>query len=252
MTKLRILAVEDNPLHASKLEMLLDELGYFLIEIVNNADEAIRLFRATKPDLVLMDIDLGDGGDGISIANRINAINPVPIIFITSFSDQKTFNRAKSTEPYAYMIKPIEKASLQASIELAVLRFSKDYFKDTVEGDFFTGWSQKKLAQESFFVKTADGLAKVRYNDVLWINISTEKYCEIVTTSKTFRVRASLKQLEGKLSPYQFVRTFRSHIVNIHKIDAIRESDMTIIIGKEAIPLGQSYKQLLFQRLNVI
>lgn len=252
MAQLRILAIEDNPLHAGKLEMLLDELGYFLIEVVNNASEAIRMFRATKPDVVLMDVDLGGEKDGIDIAQQINEINPVPIIFITSFTDKTTFDRAKSTEPYAYMIKPVEKASLQASIELAVLRFAKDYFKETVEGDFFTGWSQNMLAKESFFIKTGNGLEKIRYAEVLWIHVAVDRYCDIVTGSKVFTIRASLKQLEDKLSPYQFVRTHRTHIVNIQKIDAISEQDMTVTIGEQIIPLGQAYKQVLMQKLNII
>ena len=133
-----------------------------------------------------------------------------------------------------------------------MLRFAKDYFKETVEGDFFTGWSQNMLAKESFFIKTGNGLEKIRYADVLWIHVASDRYCDIVTTEKNYNIRASLKQLEEKLSPYQFVRTHRTHIINIQKIDAINEQDMTIHIGKEIVPLGQSYKQILIQKLNII
>lgn len=252
MAKIRILAIEDDPIHAARAEMLLDELGYQLIEVASSPEEALRLFKATKPDLVLMDIDLSSDQDGIQVAEKMNGINPVPIIFTTSFTDTATFERAKSTEPYAYMIKPLEKERLKASIELAVFRFAKDYFRETIENDHFTGWSQNMMAKEAFFVKTSEALEKVRYADVLWVGVSSDRYCDIVTTSRSFILRASLKQLEGKLSPYQFVRAHRAYIVNMMKIEHINEQDMTLKVGTESIPLGNAYKQMILERLNIL
>lgn len=250
MGKLRILAIEDNQLHASRLEFILEELGYELISIASSADEALRLFKATVPDLVLMDIDLSDKQDGIEVAERIKSINPVPIIFLTAFTDQKTFDRAKATEPYAYMIKPVEKSALQASIELAVFRFAKDYFKEAIEETAFTGWRQNMLAKDCFFVKTVNCLEKVRYSDVLWITVTSDRYCEIVTEQQSFTLRASLKGMVEKL-PDQFIRVHRTHIVNINKVDGINEQDLTARIAGHFIPLSQASKQIIIQKLNV-
>ncbi len=251
MPKLRILAVEDQPIHASKLEMVLDELGYQLLEIADNATEALRLFKATKPDLVLMDIGLKDDDDGVLLAEKFNNIHPVPIIFTTSFTDKETFERAKATEPYAYMIKPIEKAALQASVELAVFRFAKDYLKGVMEETNFTYTAQGVLSRDCFFVKSGSSLDKIRYNDVLWIAVSSDRYCEVVTNEKSYSIRASLKSLEEKLPAHQFVRSYRTHIVNIFKVDSINEQEMTLTIGMHRIPLGQSSKQVILDRLNI-
>lgn len=252
MAQIRILAIEDDPIHAARMEMLLDELGYFLIEIASTPDEALRLFSATKPDLVLMDIDLSSDRDGIEVAEKMNMINPVPIIFTTSFTDRETIDRAKSSDPYAYMIKPIEQGALQASIELAVFRFAKDYYRDTIESDHFSGWSQNLMAKDSFFVKTSNCLEKIRYADVLWVGVSSDRYCDIVTESRSFTIRTSLKSLEGKLSPYQFVRVHRAYIVNLLKVDSINEQDMSLGIRDKSVPLGSAYKQLIMKQLNII
>ena len=252
MGKLRILVIEDDLMHASKAEMLLDELDYALAGIAKNIDEAIRLFVSTKPDVVLMDIDLSDEKDGIELADKFNKINPVPIIFTTSFTDQETFERAKQTEPYAYLIKPLEKNSLQRSIELAVYNFARNFMREEIEADYFTGWSQNMMAQDSFFVKTSDCLEKVRYADVLWVEVSADRYCEIKTATKSFSIRASLKNLEQKLSPYQFVRTHRAYIVNIMKVDNINDREMTVGIGEHEVPMGNAYKQIIMDKLNIL
>lgn len=251
MGKIRILAIEDNQLHASRIEFILDELGYELISIAKNANEALRVFRATIPDLVLMDIDLSDNRDGIEVAESINKINPVPIIFTTAFTDKETFDRAKTTEPYAYMIKPVEKSALQASIELAVFRFSKDYIKETMEESGFSGWTDNMLATDCFFVKTVSCLEKVKYENVLWISVASDRYCEIITADKSYKIRASLKNLIEKLPP-QFLRIHRTHIANIEKVDRINEQEMTLTIADHTIPMAQASKQMIIQKFTVL
>lgn len=252
MGKLKVLVVEDDPIHAAKAEMLLDELGYELLRIVDTAEEAVPVFLATKPDLILMDIQLSGVKDGIEVANKINQLNPIPIIFTTSFTDKETFERAKETNPYAYMIKPLKKEALQRNIELAVFNFAKSYLQDEIETDYFTGWSQNMMVQDSFFVKTSNCLEKVKHADVLWIEVTSNRYCEIKTESRSFTLRTTLKSLEGKLSPQQFVRVHRAYIVNIHKIESIHDRDMMLGIGENHIPMGTVYKQLVLERLNVL
>ena len=245
MSQIRILAVEDNPIHAAKLEMLLDELGYFLIDTVNNTTDAVSKFEAVSPDIMLMDIDLKQDEDGIGIAKKITSINPVPIIFTTSFTDLTTIDRAKATHPFGYLIKPLEKAALQAAIELAVFRFAHtEVHQPEVQS---SGWTQHAIAMDSFFVKT-NCLEKVLYDDILWVGVSSDRYCEIVTESKTFTIRTSLLSLGEKLPPHQFVRIHRTYIVNIQKVIHINEQDMLIGIADQELSMGSAYKEDIMSR----
>ncbi len=250
MAKLRILVAEDNLVHASKMEMILDELGYDLIGIFNNEAEVMRMFNATLPDLVILDIDLKDSDDGVSIASKINNIRPTPIIFATSFVDKETISRALQTDPYAYLIKPIEKPSLQAAIELAVFKLGK---KDQ-EGSAgkFSGWSEDLVLNESFFIKSGSKLVKVAWADIRWIEVSQDRYCEIVSEKRSFQIRSSMNQLEEKLNPAVFVRIHRSHIVNIEKVDGVDDVDMVVEVGEKSLPLGGAYKNNLMNRLRLL
>ena len=101
-------------------------------------------------------------------------------------------------------------------------------------------------------MKTSNCLEKVRHADVLWIEVTSNHYCEIKTESRSFNLRTTLKNLEQKLSPQQFMRVHRAYIVNINKVDSIYDRDMLLGIGGEHIPMGAVYKPLVMERLNVL
>ena len=73
MSLIKILAVEDDPIYAESLELIVEELGYELVGIVDNAVAALQLVDETLPDLILMDIEINDSINGIELAARINS-----------------------------------------------------------------------------------------------------------------------------------------------------------------------------------
>jgi DNA-binding LytR/AlgR family response regulator len=249
MPPIKILVAEDNPSHASKMEMLLDELEYNLVGIYPTEQEVLRLFRATKPDLVILDIELAGGGDGVAIADKINDIKPTPIIFATSFEDKETITRALKTDPYAYIVKPIERPSLQAAIELALFKFSN---REQQVDDKYQGWSEDLILNDSFFIKSGSKLSKVPHGDILWIEVGQDRYCDIITEKRRYSVRTSMNHLEEKLDRATFVRIHRAHIVNIHKVDGIDDIDMMVEVGEMSLPLGGSYKNDLMNRFRLL
>ena len=123
---LRILAVEDNPLLARALRPIVQELGYELLPVAADADEAIRFFDQHTPDLVLLDVRLRGGIDGIEVGHMLNAKRPVPLIFVTSFQDRETFERAKAAGAFAFLTKPYDALVLERAIELAVQHFARE------------------------------------------------------------------------------------------------------------------------------
>lgn len=117
-----ILVVEDEKIIAKGLEKRLRGLGYTVAGLMGNGEEALAKVQALMPDLILMDINLGDGIDGIETARRIHQLCEVPVIFLTAFSDDDTLQRAKLTEPHGYVLKPYEDKDLQTAIEIGLYR----------------------------------------------------------------------------------------------------------------------------------
>lgn len=121
-----ILLVEDEYILALDLERQLTELGYKVIGFVASGEEAIALAHAHKPDLILMDIKIKGAIDGIETARQIQEQDAIPVIYITAYSDRLILERAKITEPFGYLVKPVNRRELAANIEMALYRHAME------------------------------------------------------------------------------------------------------------------------------
>ena len=117
---LKIMLVEDDPTAAEFLSKSLVILGYNVVAVFENAQDAISGVVAVQPDLILMDVTLGGDLDGISAAEQINDCLDVPIIFLTGCNDDATFDRAKHTHAFGYVSKPIDISHLNHCVEFAL------------------------------------------------------------------------------------------------------------------------------------
>ena len=122
MSKIRILVVEDESLVARDIQNMLRSLGYEVTGIVASGEQAIQKASASAPDLVLMDIVLKGEIDGITAAETLWEDYGIPVIFLTAYADDTTFERAKLTKPFGYLLKPFEERELQTTIEMALYK----------------------------------------------------------------------------------------------------------------------------------
>ena len=124
--KKKILIVEDELLVAEDISFRLTSLGYQITDKVISGEDALTSLKTSRPDLILMDIVLKGGIDGIQTHEIINKDFNIPLVYLTSFSDEKTFSRAKLTQPFGYIIKPFEERELQTVIEVALYKHSME------------------------------------------------------------------------------------------------------------------------------
>lgn len=118
--KTRVLIVEDEAPMALSLEEGLAELGYAIAGTAAFGEEAVSLCDEYTPDVILMDIKLRKGIDGIEAARIINSRHDIPVIFTTAYSDESDLQRAKGTSPYGYVLKPFNFREIRIAIDLAV------------------------------------------------------------------------------------------------------------------------------------
>jgi|WetSurSiteA1Bulk_404760.scaffolds.fasta_scaffold00611_3 signal transduction histidine kinase len=118
--KIKILVVEDELLVAEDISMRLRTIGYDITGTAPTGEEALKICEKNLPDVILMDIMLGEGMDGIETQKIIKEKFNVPVIYLTSYSDPVTVSRAKTTEPYGYIIKPFDERELHTTIEMAL------------------------------------------------------------------------------------------------------------------------------------
>ncbi len=117
-----ILIVEDERIVAADLQEVLNGLGYDAYAIAASGAEALAIARKKRPDIVLMDVRIDGDVDGIEVATQLRREFDTAVIFVTALGDTVTAQRAKSADPYAYLIKPVTVPALRTSIELTVRR----------------------------------------------------------------------------------------------------------------------------------
>lgn len=122
----KILVVEDELLIAEDISYRLKSLGYIVTDTVISGMDALKSIETNSPDLILMDIILSGNLDGIQTHELIKQKHNIPLVYLTSFSDEKTFSRAKLTQPFGYIIKPFEERELHTVIEMALYKHQMD------------------------------------------------------------------------------------------------------------------------------
>ncbi len=143
-----ILVVEDEAIVAEDIRNNLQMAGYTVPPAASSGEDAIKKAGEINPDIILMDIVIKGSMDGIETAKRIRSLVNVPVVYLTAYSDEKTLERAKLTEPFGYIIKPFNKRELNIAIEMAIfkhkieeeLKKSKKFFEGILDSIVFGVW----------------------------------------------------------------------------------------------------------------
>ena len=263
---IRLLIAENQPLAARLLEVLVRGLGYEPVGPVATADEAADLFRESLApiDVALLDIGLDGDRDGIELAHELQAVRPLPIIFLTSLADEATFGRAKLARPAAFLLKPYDASALQHALELALLNFAAGQAAplppslaapteaaDGASNDLVLRWDHEVLLRDCLFLREGGRLVKVCLADVHYIEAS-DKYSTLVTATGRFLARMPLRELALELPAHHFVQVQRGYLVNAAYIESCDEGYTSLTVAGTSLPLGRTYRDNLLRRLRVV
>lgn len=122
---LRVMIIEDETLVGKQIGYIVEQLGHQVVGQAANPGEAVALYREQRPDLVLVDIKLGERGDGINLAADLMKERRCPMVIMTAYKDSELIRRASAAGVYGYLCKPVEAKPLEAAIEVAMGRFAE-------------------------------------------------------------------------------------------------------------------------------
>jgi PAS domain S-box-containing protein len=122
----KILIVEDEAITAMDIKRTLEMLGFKVVSTASRGKDAIKKAGTLKPDLILMDIIIKGEIDGIETAAIIKEQFDIPVVYLTAHSDDRTFERAKLTEPYGFITKPVNHEGLKGAIETSLYKHDLD------------------------------------------------------------------------------------------------------------------------------
>jgi DNA-binding NarL/FixJ family response regulator len=179
MDQVRVLIVEDEPVIAENISLYLSNNDYVISGIAYDNEEARRQLTHNTPDVVLMDINLGSNEDGIDLAKFINGHYNIPLLFLTSYADRDTINRAKEVEPSAYILKPFSERALLSSFEIAISNFARRHTGQIPKLSFtkINKHLATPLSEREFEVlqRIYEGKANQQISDEIFISVNTVK-----------------------------------------------------------------------------
>jgi DNA-binding LytR/AlgR family response regulator len=245
MEKIQVLIVEDELIIAEDMKEMLRELQYHVIGIASDFEEAGKILSSCVPDIALLDIHLQGNEDGITLALAIRERFDIPVVFISSYSDRKTVERAKQARPEGYIVKPFTKEDLFTSIEIAIFNHAKNrQIQPSVERSD----EESVILKDHIFIRKDYMLIKIKFEDLMWIK-SELNYLELHCQDNKHLVRSTLKDFVDKLPSDIFLQVHKSFCINTRHITAIDHSH--IWVKKNRIPIGRSYLEPVKKALKL-
>lgn len=242
MKDIRVLIVEDELIIAEALADMLRKVGYEVTDMVMSAEDALAAIESNMPDMILLDIRIKGEHNGIWLGGKIKRNYQIPFVYLTSHGDRRTVEEAIQTQPAGYILKPIEKEGLYATIETALYNHSLQFpnKSDDTNKPIFS-------IKDALFIKDEYLLVKMKFEDLLYIK-AQGNYVELHTSKKKNLVKQTLKELISILPQDHYMQIHRSYVVNLHKVDTIGFSQISI--GDQHIPLGKDKREALIARLQ--
>ena len=247
MEKHKILVVEDNIITAKHIGNTLKKFGYEVTDLVDSFEGVQKSIINTPPDLVMLDINLGNQIDGVQIAETLKNEYQIPFLFLTSYNDEKTINRIIKVQPLGYIVKPFNPMDLNTVLELALFKIRS---RASLPNATQTSTIKKDNELNDFiFIKNGRTIDRIPIEHIEFIE-ADGRYTYIHFQNQKKISNASLKMLNEKLGGKHFIQTHRSFIVNLTKVETISFNHLHI--GKHEIPVGKTFRNDLLELLDII
>jgi CheY-like chemotaxis protein/anti-sigma regulatory factor (Ser/Thr protein kinase) len=245
MKQKKIFIVEDSRIVALELKKILDGLGYAVVGIAGSGEEAISQCREKVPDLILMDVKLPGGMNGIEASKEIRTSISVPVIYTTAYSDREIVEEVQKSFPFGFVIKPYREKDLLVAIETAFTRFeyerkleeSERKYKSLFEGSsdiIFTLDDRWKIlsanwASLSYLNISPGKMISRNFLDLLFVSPDGIKGIDFV--------REKLDLFSKNRRPMSFKAVFKSNFSNEPvemnvRLEYINITEGNLIIGR--------------------
>jgi DNA-binding LytR/AlgR family response regulator len=236
---IKCVIVDDEPSAVDILKIYIEKIPYLNLQLATtNPVEALTFVQNNHIDLVFLDINMPDIS-GLGFAQL--AAKKTKIVFTTAYSEFAI--DSYKYEALDYLMKPISfdlflRASQKA---LSAMSFSSP------------DWQEKKESIDDYiFVKTEHKgkLTKIMFRDILYVE-GLKNYVSIYTENKEQIITLlTMKEMEERLPQTSFFRSHKSYVVSLDKIKAIDGNEIILQNVKDRVPLGTTYREGLFGRLN--
>lgn len=242
--KLRCIAIDDESLARKLLEENIRQIPFLeLVGTCKNAFEAMEILQNGQVDLMFLDIQM----PGMLGTKFLASLREKPlVILVTAYSNYAV--ESYDLDVVDYLMKPVSLERFTKAAYKALDVFQKNITASRSESGISAA-PQTAPTTDFFFVNVEYSLVKIIVGDITHIE-GMKDYVKIYLTStkRPVLTKSTLKGIEEKLPPSGFMRVHKSYIVNLQKIESIRNH--LISIGEREVPVSEGNMEELMRALN--
>ncbi len=245
-----ILIVEDELIVAVAIEEALLRAGFSVSGIAQNYQEANHLIEHKAVDAAVVDVGLTNEPDGVATARALLRHHRMPLIYLTGTTDADTFERAKATNPYAFLNKPLRAQELVQQLQLAIHNFRLEEPDTTLAtaGPLYLPTEQGYVRVEQSDIYSLE--AARNFTSVYLTNEAVKRIIPKGKPGQPLMLTGNLGYWGSHLSPQLFHRLSKSVIVNLAHVDRVETHQ--VILGSHTVVLPDGVRKALLDRLHVI
>lgn len=231
---MRVVIVEDELIHQQNAALICDDLGWEVVGMANNFFDGLALVLRHQPDVVLLDILLAEGGNGLELAVAIRKhLQPI-IVMVTSQVSSEFLQQAAANHIRLYLAKPLQRDTLLAQVQLELLNHV----------------AIPEAKQTHLLLKHATGTDRVAISSIYFLSTAGNRYCRYVCNEREYRRRIGLQEALDELPSQTFIRIHKSYGVALQAIKSLLENDELLLVNGEHLPIGEPFKRGLLQALR--
>lgn len=236
--KLKCIAIDDEPLALEIISDYISRVPFLvLIETFDNAIQSIDYLKSNSVDLMFLDIQM----ESLTGTQLVKALSQKPEVIFTTAYDKYAVEGFE-LDAADYLLKPISFERFVKAVDKVYNRLRSDKSKQ-----HYSEVTISNPVENFFFVKTENRLEKVFFNDILYVEGQGD-YLRIICRNSKIMTLQNFKTLENILPSDNFIRVHKSYMVAVNKIENITKN--RIKIGKESIPVSDSYKKSFYDILR--
>lgn len=221
MPKNKVYIIEDMAANRLSLELLIEDHDMEVIGSAASGEVAVEQLSDLTPDILLVDINLGSGINGLQVVERVRESMSVAVVFLTAYGDKATLEKVRELDADGYVMKPYNAPTLLTTIDIALSR------------------NLKKETASHLTIKDGYQTYRIRINDINYIQ-SDANYLQIYCSDQRYHTRQKLNDFHALLPGEKFIRVHQRTIINLDHVK--RFDPQTVAIMDVEIPISRSYK----------
>ena len=249
--QIKTVIVDDEVSFINTLEILLEKHPQFqIIGRARSVKKAIQLILEIEPELIFLDIQLGDGS-GFDVLNVIGHDHGMEVVFVTAYDEYAV--KAFRYSAVDYLLKPVIYQDLVAALGRVQHSLNSKLSMDRLE-TLLTNLQSPEQTKKKIVLKETDTHHIIDLDDIMWCMADGSYTSFYLTDGRTIMVSKLLKEFEDMLRTNNFFRIHRSYLVNLNKVLKLEKAEGGVLHlqGNHQLPVSTRKREKLSTRLNML